>query len=84
MRLTRPGCCCARGATGHTAAAAPPMTVMNSRRLTASASRASDRKDNTPQLRQETAALRDFVPAYDRCGSFSRFEHEVGITASPQ
>ena len=24
-----------------------------------------------PQLRQETAALRDFVLAYDRCGSFS-------------
>ena len=47
----------------------PPMIVMNSRRLTASASRASDRKDNTPQLRQETAALRDFVLAYDRCGS---------------
>ena len=47
----------------------PPMIVMNSRRFTASASRASDRKDNTPQLRQETAALRDFVPAYDRCGS---------------
>jgi hypothetical protein len=33
------------------------------------ASRASDRKDSTPQLRQETAALRDFNPGYDRLGS---------------
>jgi len=29
------------------------------------------RKDSTPQLWQETAALRDFAPAYDRCGSNS-------------
>ena len=33
-------------------------------------SRASDRKNSTPQLRQETTALRDFEPAYDRCGSW--------------
>jgi hypothetical protein len=32
---------------------------------------ASDGEDNTPQLRQETAALRDFKPAYDRSGSDS-------------
>src|SRR5260370_15277886 len=37
----------------------------------ADASRASDRKDSTPQLRQETAALRDFGPAYGRFGSNS-------------
>jgi hypothetical protein len=36
--------------------------VMNSRRFTAKYSRASDSKDSTPQLRQETAALRDFNP----------------------
>jgi hypothetical protein len=29
------------------------------------------RKDSTPRLRQETAALRDFDPAYDRSGSDS-------------
>ena len=29
------------------------------------------RKDSTPQLWQKTAALRDFAPAYDRCGSIS-------------
>ena len=34
-------------------------------------SRASDRKNSTPQLRQETAALRNFDPAYDRNGSFT-------------
>ena len=49
--------CCARAASGH--AAAPPSSVMNSRRFTADASRASDRKDSTPD-RQETAALREF------------------------
>jgi hypothetical protein len=35
----------------------------------AAASRASDRKDSTPQLRQETTALRDFNLAYVACGS---------------
>jgi hypothetical protein len=35
----------------------------------------SDRKDSTPQLRQETAALRDFGLAYDGFGSLA------GITA---
>jgi len=33
--------------------------------------RASDRKDSTPQLRQETAALRDFDPAYVAAGSIA-------------
>jgi hypothetical protein len=42
---------------------------MNARRFTADSSRAFNRKDSTPQLRQETAALRDFNPRYDRSGS---------------
>src|SRR5262245_58453170 len=53
--------CCARAASGH--AAAPPSNVMKSRRFTADASGVSDRKDSTPRLRQETAALRDFNSA---------------------
>src|SRR5262245_687806 len=60
--------CCARAASGH-AAAAPPRSVMNSRRFTGSTSRASDRKDSTPQLRRMTAALRDFGPTYVADGS---------------
>src|SRR5436853_3434042 len=60
--------CCARAASGH-AAAALPSRVMNSRRFTAKYLRASERKDSTPRYGQETAALRDFDPAYDRCGS---------------
>ena len=35
-------------------------------------SRASDRKDSTPRYAKETAALRDFDPAYDRSGSWLR------------
>jgi hypothetical protein len=35
------------------------------------APRASDRKDSTPSAPQEAAALRDFDPAYDGCGSES-------------
>jgi hypothetical protein len=38
--------------------------MTNSRRFTADASRASNRKDSTPQTRQKTAALRDFGPTY--------------------
>jgi hypothetical protein len=41
---------------------------MTERRFTAGPFRAFDRKVSTPQLRQEPAALRDFNPAYDRCG----------------
>jgi hypothetical protein len=41
---------------------------MNARRFTADASRAFDRKDSTRQPRQETAALRDINPGYDRLG----------------
>src|SRR6516225_2390332 len=39
--------CCARAASGH--AAAPPSSLMKSRRFTASDSRASHRKDSTPR-----------------------------------
>src|SRR5215831_14494455 len=42
---------------------------MNSRRFTAGPFRAFDRKVSTLQLRQETAALRDFNPAYAGLGS---------------
>src|SRR5262249_37026303 len=55
--------CWARAASGH-AAAAPPTSDMNSRRFTASDSRAFALEDSTPQLRQETAAVRDFNLAY--------------------
>jgi hypothetical protein len=50
--------CCARAASGQ--AAALPSSVMKSRRFTASASRASKRKDSTPSVWQQTAAVRDF------------------------
>src|SRR5215467_3591193 len=46
--ITGIAACCARAASGH-AAAAPPTSVMNSRRFTASDSRASHRKDSTPR-----------------------------------
>jgi hypothetical protein len=45
IRRIRSGCC-AHAANGH--AATPPRSAMNSRRFTASASHASDRKDSTP------------------------------------
>src|SRR5438034_1263132 len=44
---------------------------MNSRRFTAYASGAFDRKDSTPRLQQEAAALRHFNPAYVAVGSNS-------------
>jgi hypothetical protein len=50
---------------------------MNERRFIdrsrCSSSRASDRKDSTPQPRPGTAALRDFGRAYDLSGSSSTF-----------
>src|SRR5215472_16677775 len=64
--------CCARAASGH-AAAAPPRNAMKLRRLTGQHLPCL-RKDSTPQLWQETAALRDFKPAYDRLGSFTSFQ----------
>jgi hypothetical protein len=60
--------CCARAASGH--AAAPPSSVMKSRRFTAQYSRASDGNDSTPQLRQETV----------RCGISLRAMSVVGQT----
>jgi hypothetical protein len=41
---------------------------MSDRLFTAGPFRASDRKDSTPQLRQEAVALRDFNFRYDRSG----------------
>jgi hypothetical protein len=59
---TGPLTCCARAARGH-AAAAPPTSDMNSRRFTASDSRASHRNDSTPRhgrlLHPSTWAVRD-------------------------
>src|SRR5262245_12786071 len=60
IRKTLAGCC-ACAASGH--AAAPPSSNMNSRRFTASDSRASHRKDSTPRhgrlLHPSTWAVRD-------------------------
>src|SRR5262245_25794676 len=66
MRRTRLACC-ARAARGH--AAAPPSSVMKSRRLTARCLPCFQQKDSTSQLRQEPVALRDFGLRYDRLGS---------------
>src|SRR5215831_2038641 len=63
--------CCARAASGH--AAAPPSSVMSERRFTAGSFRAFDRKVSTPQLRHETAALRDFDRAFVRFGAVATF-----------
>ena len=51
---------------------------MNSRRFTAQCARASQRKDSTPQLRQEPAALRDFSSAYVRFGSKPDIRRSLG------
>src|SRR5262249_36334651 len=58
--------CCARAATGH-AAAAPPSSVMNSRRFTPT-SPVLPNERNSPQ---GTAALRDFDSVYAADGSNS-------------
>jgi hypothetical protein len=63
---------CPRAASGH-AAAAPPSSVMSERRFTAGSFRAFDRKVSTPQLRHETAALRDFDRAFVRFGAVATF-----------
>jgi hypothetical protein len=55
--------CWACAASGH-AAAAPPMSVMNSRRFTAEYLPCLDRKDSTHS--RKSAALRDFNFAYQR------------------
>src|SRR5262245_12917260 len=61
--------CCARAASGH--AAAPQSTVMNSRRFTAHASRASNGKDTDTSAGRKAAALRHFNPVYVGSGSFT-------------
>src|SRR5262245_16562770 len=53
--------CCARAASGH--AVAPPSSVMNSRRFTMAPVLPTERIAHS--ARHETAALRDFDPAYD-------------------
>jgi hypothetical protein len=58
--------CCARAASGH-AAAAPPSSVMNSRRFTSNFSRASKRKVDSGR----PTALRNFEGAFVGCGSNS-------------
>src|SRR5262249_49179752 len=57
----------ADAASGH-AAAAPPSSAMSDRLFTAGPFRAFERKNSTPQLRQEAVALRDFNFRYDRSG----------------
>jgi hypothetical protein len=47
---------CPRALTAHATAAAPPSSVMNSRRFTGQYLPCFDRKDSTPQPQQETAA----------------------------
>src|SRR5262249_24819881 len=67
------------------------LTGLEMRRITRavslpSVSRASNRKDSTPQLRQETAALRDFGPAYVACGSVAShpdLRDAPGMSAMP-
>src|SRR5262249_37014325 len=76
---------CARAANGH-AAAAPPSSVMKSRRFTAGTSVLPLERIAHPQLRQETAALRDFAPAYVGSGSVATDEVEITrsrMSASP-
>src|SRR5262249_54904840 len=62
----------ARAMSGHEAA--PPSSVMNSRRFTAQCLRASTEKDSTTG---GSAAVRDFEPAYDRYGSLSTFSADA-------
>src|SRR5262249_56341355 len=57
----------ADGGSGH-GAAAPPSSATSDRLFTAGPFRASERKNSTPQLRQEAVALRDFNFRYDRSG----------------
>jgi hypothetical protein len=66
IRQTLPACC-ARAASGH--AAAPPMSVMNSRRFTAGFLPYFEPQGSTPRVWQETAEPRDFNATYDRSGS---------------
>ena len=60
------GDCCPRATSGH--AAAPPSSVMNSRRFTAQYLPCFRQKGYHTSVRQETAALRDFDRPDDRVG----------------
>ena len=53
-----------------------------SRRSAVGASGTSDRNDSTPRW-QETAALRDFNPAHDRCGSQADITRSFGHVRFP-
>jgi hypothetical protein len=72
-----------RAASGH-AAAASPMSVMNSRRFTAPLPPVLPTKTIAHLVRQETAALRDFNPANDRCGSKLGRAGDVHDRSSPE
>jgi hypothetical protein len=61
---------------GH-AAAAPPRSVMNSRRFTASDSRASNRKDSTPPHRGRS------LPPFARNEIYWNIEPPEGIDPIP-
>ena len=57
---------------------------MNSRRFTARCLPCFRQKDSTPQLRQETAALRDFDLAYVADGSFASEAADAAVLMLPQ
>jgi hypothetical protein len=65
---------CALAPSGH-AAAAPPRSVMNSRRFNGQTSPVLPTEH---YYTWEAAALRDFYSAYDRCGS------ESAVAACPR
>jgi hypothetical protein len=76
--------CCAPAASGH-ATAAPPRSAMNWRRFTARSSRASDRKDSTPQLRQETVRCGMLIRPMSESGSESVLRRpQVNVRITPE
>jgi hypothetical protein len=70
--------CCARAANGH-AAAAPPSSVMNSRRFTAQCLRASERQDSTPQLRRRLLRCRISIQLMSQMGHSRRSDGQQGF-----
>src|SRR5262245_41382209 len=67
---------------GLEAAAAPPSSVMNSRRFTARCLPCF-KQNSAPPLRQETAALRDSDPAYVGSGSIASIWRRPRVRLSP-
>src|SRR5213079_2329072 len=65
-----PGCCACAAGQGNEDAAAPPRSVMNSRRLTAQCLRASH--ERIAHLEWQEFAAAGFHPAYDRLGVKTR------------